>query len=136
MLVLSPSHHRELLEDVYARYEDKGPGLNYEMRPLSYELLRAGVVHWLDPRFNYIWGHYKALHFPFLVTHPRHPRAAECAARALADVHFLHFTGSLDEMRPAAAAAAALARAPPPGVPPRSAPRARPWRCSSTRDQS
>ena len=102
VLVLSPSHHRELLEDVYERYEDKGPGFNYEMRPLSYELLRAGVVDWLDPRFNYIWGHYKALHFPFLVTHPRHPRAAECAARALADVHFLHFTGSLDEMGPAA----------------------------------
>jgi hypothetical protein len=104
LMVLSPRHHRELLEDVYARYEDRGPGFNYEMRPLSFELLRAGVVTWLDPRFNYIWGHYKALHFPFLVTHPRHPRAAKYAARALADVHFMHFTGSLDEMGPAAAA--------------------------------
>jgi hypothetical protein len=102
VMVLSPSHHRELLEEVYERYEDSGPGFNYEMRPLSYELLRAGVVTWLDPRFNYIWGHYKALHFPFLVTHPRHARAAECAARALSNVHFLHFTGSLEEMAPAA----------------------------------
>jgi hypothetical protein len=106
-MVLSPTHHRELLEDVYTRYDDRGPGFNYEMRPLSYELLRAGVVSWLDPRFNYIWGHYKALHFPFLVTHPQHPRAAECAARALEDVHFLHFTGSLAEMGPAATAAPA-----------------------------
>ena len=102
MLVLSPSHHRELLEDVYERYDDRGPGLNYEMRPLSYELLRAGVVTWLDPRFNYIWGHYKALHYPFLIAHPHHPRAAECAARALNDAHFLHFTGSVDEMGAAA----------------------------------
>jgi hypothetical protein len=104
VLVLSPAHHRELLEDVYDRYEDRGPGFNYEMRPLSYELLRRGVVTWLDPSFNYIWGHYKALHFPFLVTHRRHPRAAACAARATADVHFLHFAGDLEEMRAAAAA--------------------------------
>ena len=44
VMVLSPRHHRTLLEAVYETYDDRGPGWNYEMRPLSYELLRAGVV--------------------------------------------------------------------------------------------
>ena len=107
VMVLSPAHHRELLEDTYASYEDKGSGWNYEMRPLSYELLRTGAVSWLDPRFNYIWAFYAALNFPFLMTHPDHSLQTEYGARALADVHFLHFAGSVHEM-------AAVAAAPPP----------------------
>ncbi len=107
VMVLSPAHHRELLEDTYASYEDKGPGWNYEMRPLSYELLNAGAVSWLDPRFNYIWGFYVALNFPFLITHPDHPLRDEYGARALADVHFLHFAGSVPAMAAVAAAAPA-----------------------------
>ena len=103
VMVLSPSHHRELLEDVYASYEDKGTGWNYEMRPLSYELLRARCVTWLDPRFNTIWGSHKALHFPFLLNRPDDPRAPELVARALRDTYFLHFAGSVDEMAAAGA---------------------------------
>jgi hypothetical protein len=122
VMVLSPAHHRELLEDVYHRYDDLGPGFNYEMRPLSYELLRAGVVDWLDPRFNYIWGHYKALHFPYLVSSPQQPRAVEALGRALADVHFMHFTGAMDEMAAAAAA-------------PRPTPRQRVARAAASRDR-
>jgi hypothetical protein len=99
VMVLSPAHHRELLEDTYATYDDRGPGWNYEMRPLSYELLRADKVAWIDPRFNYIWGHYQAVHFPFLIDRPP---SADHAALALADVHFLHFTGTVAEMGPAA----------------------------------
>lgn len=98
VMVLSPAHHRDLLEGVYRDYEDRGNFLNYEMRPLSYELLAADVVSWLDPRFNHIWGAYKALHFPFLLNDPGHPDAAAAATRALHDVHCLHFAGSVDEM--------------------------------------
>lgn len=117
VMVLSPAYHRELLEDTYASYEDRGTAWNYEMRPLSYELLRAGCVTWLDPKFNYIWGSYKALHFPFLLNHPDHPSAPSCAAQALRDVHFLHFAGSTDEL--------AAAAAPAPAPEPRPRPRAR-----------
>ena len=67
VLVLSPSHHEELLRAVYDRYEDKGaPEWNYEMRPLSYEILKAGRVTWLDPRFNTISMFAVSLHYPFL----------------------------------------------------------------------
>jgi hypothetical protein len=102
VMVLSPRHHRPLLEHVYDAYEDRGAGWNYEMRPLSYELLRAACVAWLDPRFNTIWGSHKALRYPHLVTHPDHPSARECAARALREVHFLHFAGAPDELVAAA----------------------------------
>lgn len=68
VLVLAPSHHRQLLEKIYYEYEDKGsPHWHYEMRPLSYELLKADCVHWLDFRFNQIWTLYELLYYPFLL---------------------------------------------------------------------
>jgi predicted outer membrane lipoprotein len=98
VLVLSPRHHRELLEHVYHAYEERGGDLWGEWRPLSFELLEAGAVEWLDHRFNYPWPIYKAQHFPFLLNHPDHPRAREAATAALNDVHCLHFAGSHDEI--------------------------------------
>lgn len=68
VLVLSPRHHRSLLEKAYNDHEEKGgPEWNYEMRPLSYELLKADAVHWVDPRFNLVWTYSLFLHYPFLV---------------------------------------------------------------------
>jgi hypothetical protein len=96
VLVLSPSHHRELLRSTYDRYEDRGPALNYEMRPLSYELLDADRVEWLDPRFNVPWLVYAALNAPELLERPRDARLGVYVQRALAAVHFLHFSGDSD----------------------------------------
>jgi hypothetical protein len=126
VMVLSPAHHRPALEEAYHAYEDRGPAWNYEMRPLSYELLKRGCVAWLDPRFNYIWGNYKSHHFPFLINHPRHPRAVEAATQALHDVFCLHFAGSIEETM--------LARDEPPA--PRAAAQraARPRRADNDRD--
>lgn len=126
VLVLSPQHHRHLLERVYYEYEETGKG-NFEMRPLSYELLRAGVMHWLDHRYNLIWFAYKALHYPFLFNKalpvagrepqperkllsflkrgaldeqkesPRRLREL-CATTAFINSFFLHFAGADSEM--------------------------------------
>jgi hypothetical protein len=53
VLVLAPRHHRELLEHVYYSYEDHGgEPMNYEMRPLSFEIQKQGLLHVLDSRFN------------------------------------------------------------------------------------
>ncbi len=98
VMVLSPEHHAAILRDTYDRYEDRGAALNYEMRPLSWELLNAAAVDWLDPSFNRIWAAWKALHHPFLLNDPGHPDAPRVAARALADVNFLHFAGDVDEI--------------------------------------
>jgi hypothetical protein len=101
VLVLSPKHHTEILESVYFSYEEtKSPEWNYEMRPLSYELLSAGCVHWLDARFNIIWGSYKIHLYPFLMNHPEHPRAKECLEDVLSRVYFLHFAGGVRDMPP------------------------------------
>ena len=68
VLVLSPRHHRPLLEKAYNDHEEKGgPEWNYEMRPLSYELLKADAVHWMDPCFNLMWVYSLFLYYPFLV---------------------------------------------------------------------
>ena len=53
VLVLAPKHHRELLEHVYYSYEDHGgEPMNYEMRPLSFEIQKQDLLHVLDSRFN------------------------------------------------------------------------------------
>jgi hypothetical protein len=98
VMVLSPRHHRDVLEHVYFDYEEAGGNLWGEWRPLSFELLEADAVEWIDPRFNYPWLVYKALHLPFLLNHPAHPRAPESAAAALEDVYCLHFAGSHEEI--------------------------------------
>jgi hypothetical protein len=67
VLVLS-QRHRALLEHVYHSYDDRGaPMWHYEMRPLSYELIQADLVDWLDSRFNSLWAYLKAIHYPWLL---------------------------------------------------------------------
>jgi hypothetical protein len=57
VMVLSPRHHRELLEYVYHCYENKGGAeMNYEMRPLSFEIQESKLAHWIDPRFNAVFN--------------------------------------------------------------------------------
>jgi hypothetical protein len=97
VLVLSPEHHREVLERVYEEYED-GPKTVFEMRPLSYELLREGLVHWLDPRFNMLWFVYRAHNHPELSRYRRHPKSREVMQRALEEVDLLHFAGEAETM--------------------------------------
>lgn len=102
VMVLSPAHHTALLRHVYDAYEDKGNGWNYEMRPLSYEIQRAGAAHWLDPRFNMLWLLARQQHYPFVdqTTNPatRHWLLRKCATRAWLNSYFLHFAASSHEM--------------------------------------
>lgn len=121
VLVLSPRYHRALLEYVYYSYEDKGEARwHYEMRPLSYELLKAGMVHWIDHRFNQGWVPYRMLHYPFLVDGYAEDSVVDlvvrklgrpfakvtpaslirlCATTAFVNSYFLHFAGSAEEMK-------------------------------------
>jgi hypothetical protein len=82
VLVLSPTHHRQLLERTYNEYEEKGGReWHMEMRPLSYELLKAGAVHWIDHRFNLNWVEQQILYYPFLVTLDSRQALADRARR-------------------------------------------------------
>lgn len=51
VLVLSPAHHRALLESAYA-YESVNRW--YEQTALSYLTLKAGAMHGFNPRFNWL----------------------------------------------------------------------------------
>ena len=84
VLVLSPTHHRHILENVYATYEEKGGReWHMEMRPLSYELVKAQLVHWIDPRFNLMWPYLELLHYPFLLHSKRDHRWADVIKKHL-----------------------------------------------------
>jgi hypothetical protein len=122
VMVFSPQHHRELLEAVYYHYEDKGTAeWNYEARPLSWELIKADCVQWIDHRFNLIWLEYLCLHYPFLLQKqvPKPLRKVQgklqrissdlhipalptlrkrCADAAYLNSFFLHFAGTGQDM--------------------------------------
>jgi hypothetical protein len=97
VLVLSPEHHRDVLEHVYRDYEDTGRTL-YEMRPLSYELIKRDLVHWLDPRFNMLWFVFRAHNYPELARYRRHPKARAAMDRALREFDVVHFAGEAEQM--------------------------------------
>ena len=108
VMVFSPTISRDLFERVYNNYEERGDSSwNYEMRPLSYEILQSGLVNWLNPRFNMVWPLLAQLHYPFLNTSQfdrkirkffpflnRIGPRADCVLSAFANSYFLHFAGS------------------------------------------
>jgi hypothetical protein len=119
VLVLSPEYHREILEKAYYEYEEKGNAVwNYEMRPLSWEILEANSIYWIDHRFNLIWLDYVCLHYPFLLEKSSSKLARKirkiasqhfkflpyfqmkrlCANTAYVNSYFLHFAGSASDM--------------------------------------
>lgn len=66
VMVLSPRHHNSILEYTYHHYNNTPVG-DYEMEALSYELLKADYVHWLDDRFNKLWVVCMLKDYPFLL---------------------------------------------------------------------
>lgn len=106
VLVYEPLTHGPLFENVYSTYEEGAHcSLNHEMRPLSYELLKAQAVHWLDPKFNMQWSYWRELHYPFLGEGDPRPFGAlfgsrsderlrrRCVMTALRNNYFIHFAG-------------------------------------------
>ncbi len=63
VLILSPKHHKNLLEKVYYGYEAREGAMwkySYEMRALSYEIINSRQYCFIDGRFNYLFHHYLA----------------------------------------------------------------------------
>jgi hypothetical protein len=112
VMVFTPGVHGRLFDHVYNSYEEGATlALNHEMRPLSYELLTAGAVHWINPKFNMQWGYYKTLHYPFLARPAafdmfRWPKVSAyekvlsaCVNAAFRHNFFLHFAGGSKDFR-------------------------------------
>jgi hypothetical protein len=70
VMVLSPHYHRSILEDTYYNYEDMING-HFEMESVSYEIVKANCVHWLDCRFNTLWIDCMLRDYPFLLPKPK-----------------------------------------------------------------
>lgn len=120
VLVLNKDLHKEILEKVYYQYEDKGaPVWHYEMRPLSYELINADMVEWLDMKFNYVVESLKA--YQYVDKYPRNyferimrglkikffnllykagirTWEEEMIVNAFNEGYFIHFAGNAKEM--------------------------------------
>lgn len=121
VMVLSPHYHKDVLEYVYFNYEDKGtPQMNYEMRPLSYEIITQNLEFWISPKFNMLWPFMKTFVYPFADKRPlefkernRFERATrklginlnralltKCVTTAFINNYFLHFCcGTTDDMK-------------------------------------
>jgi hypothetical protein len=104
VMVLSPEAHGPRFRHVYDAYEERGGAeWNYEQRALSFELQRAGLVHWLDPRFNLTWLTLRDLDHPQLATRGRLTRRVDWTARrhvraAMRRAYCLHFAGCAADM--------------------------------------
>lgn len=93
VMVMSPRHHRDLLEHVYYSYEDH-PNLFYEMMFLSHEMQKHGLQHWIDPRFNAVL--YLLIFRSILRNGGREPTEPELRHFTLEQYrrnYFLHFAG-------------------------------------------
>lgn len=119
VMVLSPRYHREILEHTYYNYEGK-PGEHFEMESLSYEIVKANCIYWIDSRFNRMWIECMVRDYPFLLPQPPEknrivriwkrlmrkgqfqlpPRqmTASCLTTALINNYFLHFAGTAQYM--------------------------------------
>jgi hypothetical protein len=112
VLVLSPRHHKDLLEHVYYDYEDRGDTTwHYEMPALSYEIMKSGALTMLDCRFSTSWSVQMALHYPFLLTRESNANSGReygqeweallrcCVNIAFHNSYFLHFGPRKAEMK-------------------------------------
>lgn len=110
VLVLTPEVHGPAMAAAYA--EQRRPdsrAMLFEMRPLSYHLLRSGPTRWLDPRFNALWATSLVTRYPFLMD-PAFLAAyrdrpdllarlkAACLQTVRDEAYFLHFAGVGEDM--------------------------------------
>lgn len=119
VMVLSPYHHRSIFEHTYYSYEDIING-HFEMESLSYELVKADCVHWLDCRFNTLWFECMLKDYPFLLPKlkkenklarswkrfirghyqlPPRKITEKCLTTSFINNYFLHFAGVAQYMR-------------------------------------
>ncbi len=103
LLVLTPKLHRAPLADCYALHEARYSAehdydYNLEMRPLSFEIVRRGLHHFIDQRFNLILSNSLYLMAPWLY-HAQAPEDVMRPLRRLAvtsswcHAYGLHFAG-------------------------------------------
>ena len=121
VMVLSPTHHRGILEQAY--YEDRQtPNSHGEMERLSYEILKAHCAYWVDYKFHRLWIECALRDYPFVLWDANIPKGlmarayrrlvgnyirlflnkqlvTYCVTTAFNNNYFLHFSGAAPYIR-------------------------------------
>ncbi|CCQ74131.1 hypothetical protein [Magnetospira sp. QH-2] len=96
VLVFDPAVHASLLAEVYLKHEKNF--IDFEMTPLSFEILEQGLFDPLDERFNMPWSQVVLRHYPFLFNneflHAHPDLIVQCVNATFRQSWFLHFAGT------------------------------------------
>ncbi len=84
-----------ILESIYEKYPVAGAEQYREQAYVSHELSAAGLIHFLDEKFNAVWYEYK---YGLYFGDARPEENRELVRRVLAEVYFLHFAGNLADI--------------------------------------
>ena len=99
VMVFQPKHHAEFLKELYDRYIDDvlyKDKIDGDQCIISYEAQKAGLVHWLDERFNMVWVLYRILWYPFL-NNRNHTDLLREALKNFHDLAYVvHMAGHVD----------------------------------------
>lgn len=104
VLVIDPHRHRELLEGIYDQSvkdvaSDEVRGKAYEQGYVMYSLFKAGMINFMDERFNTISHLEIPLHYPFLALIEDERLVQICYTTILCNSYFMHFAGEADSMK-------------------------------------
>ena len=96
-VLVIPCRQAPFLRDVYMKYRDVTPNPQQQEQPfLSYELHKAGLMHFLDEKFNAVWYEYKES--VYWGDKPPEQFQRVAVQRILSQVYFLHFAGTHKDM--------------------------------------
>jgi hypothetical protein len=94
-VLVVPASLLPFLESIYRRYSTAGHEQYQEQPIVSWELANAGLIQFLDEKFNAVWYEYKQA----IGIGDRYPEISRVLARlVLKDVYFLHFAGNQQDM--------------------------------------
>lgn len=103
VFVIEPARHAEILEYIYANYQET-PHTAKEETPFSYHIYKHGLAERIDPRFNRLWCYEMIRNYPVCIW-PSIRKTIEgrtmlglCVNMAWHNAWFTHFTGeTLDD---------------------------------------
>jgi hypothetical protein len=96
VFVCTPREHADFLFEAYLRHDRDV--WDFENSALSWEIVRSGLAHWIDPRFNAVWPWEAARHYPFLYDlgfqHANPDLLRMCVNTVFRNNWFLHLAGA------------------------------------------
>lgn len=97
VLVFKPGLHKELFEKIYFDSVDEVKNIpkygNIEQEYISFKLIDADALNFIDERFNRIAAFEYTTHYPFCALGVEDRLKRTCCSTILANCYFMHFAG-------------------------------------------